>query len=116
MCGRNEDLQKLWKPKNNDWILIKKSREIQILYKVGEYPNKIIKDNTVYLPTQEQLQEMILNNGHQGYDNSGIATMLSYFSMEYKLEDLTFNELWLCYVMHEKYHKIWTGEKWEAIK
>ena len=22
------------------------------------------------------------------------------------------NELWLAFVMHEKYHKVWTGEKW----
>jgi len=22
------------------------------------------------------------------------------------------NELWLAFVMHEKYQKIWTGEKW----
>ena len=31
-------------------------------------------------------------------------------------EDFSITELLFCFIMSEKYNKIWTGEKWEEIK
>jgi len=67
----------------------------------------------IWLPTQEQLQEMILNHGHPGYDNGGILFGIMKFADDNKLGEISMNELWLAFVMKEKYNKVWTGEKWE---
>ena len=128
MCEGAEKIQKAWKPKFGDYVKEKQYGDLMIIAqiveshdircisyryrKTGYKSERYLKSNFIYLPTQEQLQEMILNHGHHGYDNSGIATMLSLFSMDYKLEDLTFTELWLAYVMKEKYNKIWNGKEW----
>ena len=75
----------------------------------------------IWLPTQEQLQGMYKQKWANG------QTYLDYFYQWAKKqynpfvlnrEDISWNELWLAFVMHEKYHKIWTGEKWikEVIK
>ena len=62
----------------------------------------------VWLPRQDQLQEMVdggfahqtLERFYQWY-HSGISKCLS--SME---------QLWLAFVMKEKYNKTWDGETW----
>jgi len=36
-------------------------------------------------------------------------------TFELDIKEATLNELWLAFVMHEKYHKIWTGEKWVKV-
>jgi len=83
--------------------------------------------NVVYLPTQERLQEMILKIFSPFAKIIKFSEFVSNYVKLYrdtKYEDLywrdlyptaieSMNELWLMYVMYEKYHKIWTGEKWE---
>ena len=82
--------------------------------------------NVVYLPTQERLQEMILKIFSPFAKIIKFSEFVSNYVKLYrdtKYEDLywrdlypttieSMNELWLMYVMYEKYHKIWTGEKW----
>jgi len=62
----------------------------------------------VWLPRQDQLQEMILGKGHL---KSGVLVMLSLFADEYKYNDYSFEQLWLAFVMHEKFGKVWDNEK-----
>lgn len=75
-------------------------------------------EKLTWLPTQDQLQEMVdrplwqLNFGFidwlcdtdEGYDEGYIQHHhLSFTSME---------QLWLAFVMKEKYNKVWNGAKW----
>ena len=73
-------------------------------------------DIFVWLPTLEQLFEMTVNHGHHGYDIGGILFHIKIFVDDNKLNEYTIKEVVLMWVMQEKYHKSWTGEKWEAIK
>ena len=86
----------------------------------------LIGDSYIWLPTLEQLFEMV------DWDNYKIAKCKKeyfcwfadpekevhaewgdhYLLYEYK----SIQEVILSIVMYEKYHKVWTGEKWEAIK
>ena len=65
----------------------------------------------IYLPTQEQLQSLLNITDWQ--------IMFKKFRYFYKYATVDniflMNELWLAFVMYEKYNKIWNGEKWEAI-
>jgi len=93
--------------------------------------NEMHKKTCIYLPTQEQLQEMVLEPYSPFAKLITISDFVSDYGKFYKsskeLNDLywsklypvaieSINEFWLMFVMYKKYHKIWTGEKWEEAK
>ena len=79
----------------------------------------------IWLPRQDQLQEMIqdnsqhyLNSVHQiwyefaEYDGDG-----SIFAIpDYLKHIASMEQLWLAFVMKEKYNKIWNGKGWVGNK
>jgi len=83
--------------------------------------------NAIWLPTQEQLQEMAYESGHPGYlldkfvwwvidyEKYRYSGEISYPSLEdFVCRDFSsMNELWLAFVMWKKYHKVWDDEKEE---
>ena len=93
---------------------------------VGEFGAFWDDGGFIWLPTQERLQEMILKIFSPFAKIIKFSEFVSNYVKLYrdtKYEDLywrdlyptaieSMNELWLMYVMYEKYHKIWTGEKW----
>ena len=93
---------------------------------VGEFGAFWDDGGFIWLPAQERLQEMILKIFSPFAKIIKFSEFVSNYVKLYrdtKYEDLywrglyptaieSMNELWLMYVMYEKYHKIWTGEKW----
>ncbi len=78
--------------------------------------------NPLWLPTQSQLQEMLLN---RAVSNIGLAVMglLGRFNEfcyrgDWHNLDVTnsLEQLWLAFVMKELYSKIWNGEDWVIYK
>lgn len=89
-------------------------------------------DRDVWLPRQDQLQEMVRGiyeenhkhtlaniKGHKYYDPSFIhRIMFACFSKWFGEEDTyvqqfaSSEQLWLAFVMKEKYGKVWNGEDW----
>jgi len=95
-------------------------------------------DYCIWLPTQDQLQEIILKDRYclhyQGRElikdfytfthpedmleamfinsktNERISKECAYISAFTSME-----QLWLAFVMKEKYNKIWNGEEWENV-
>ena len=130
MCEKAEEIQKEWKPKIGDkFANIDHAIGMIILFPVTkEEKQNFIKDK-FWLPTQEQLQEMILkifspfakiikldefvSNYVKIY--KGTKYEKKYWVELYPTAIESINEFWLMYVMYEKYHKIWTGEKWVKI-
>lgn len=114
MCEKADEIQKAWKPKNFDRYILeneKKYDEDAILYACIDDDLELDYDtkDKIYLPTQEQLQEMMSKE-------FGTVLLISDF-YNFAIENLlpfdSMNELWLAFVMHEKYHKIWTGKDWK---
>jgi len=88
----------------------------------------------VFIPRQDQLQEMIGVTDEMRESGwkpdficqwdwaiqQGRLTESDYISSIFPNGDYEFCEsweqLWLAIVMHEKYHKTWTGENWVAEK
>lgn len=78
----------------------------------------------IWLPTQEQLQEMVLPTLREKYNNSAplrkmggegnwvIDLFCGCVNEDRLFHSNNMNELWLAFVMYEKYDKIWTGERW----
>ena len=69
-------------------------------------------DDFVWLPTQEQLQELAMSRGH--FDFS-LVTLFSCFSRNFEHKFSSLNELWLAFVMIMIYDRCWNDEKqkWE---
>ncbi len=81
---------------------------------------KACRQTHIWLPTQDQLQEMIVNSTPIGL----IKVMYNrvYGAVEPKLgfsyygKFTSMEQLWLAFVMKEKYNKIWDGEGWKEEK
>lgn len=144
MCEKAEEIQKL-KPKGiwhlhydpehqndpdrldnrdylyNSFYYLPREDKMAILKWDNDEEHPIIGnyyDNTegaIWLPTQEQLQEMVLVPKNTLIPD--IFTMISFlnvFMAVNKYDDM--NELWLAFVMKERWNKIWTGKNWELTK
>ena len=125
-CKQAEEIQEGWKPEEYDiftydgtslfrYPLVKRTKEW------------MAKHAPIWLPTQEQLQEMLKYYYHYatpyqvkdlGWGDSINEYMLKkLMKFEKNNREIVYdlNSLWLAFVMHELYNKIWTGEKWEEI-
>ncbi len=70
----------------------------------------------VWLPRQDQLQKMV--SADWGDDIGGFAFAFHVFIHEDRKRKLshvgyTWEQLWLAYVMYERYQKCWTSEEWQ---
>ena len=77
-----------------------------ICFDLTQGPNRCI-----WLPRQDQLQEMI----HSEYDPyfGAMLTHLMNFYNKIQSVYLTMEQLWLAFVMKEKYNKTWNGTDWK---
>lgn len=72
--------------------------------------------NGVAFKTQDQLQEMIHDLKYSKRQFSGSHGLLRDFGYwveeESNLPCASMEQLWLAFVMKEKYQKVWTGNDW----
>jgi len=121
MCESAEEVQKKWVPNIGDWCLDSEN-EIKVLGNVVNYyaPSKSAAGPgcggcslgyklKTWLPRQDQLLEMMDGQGNLPLVLQGLCKKAdSWGGKEYK----SFEQLWLGFVMQEKYHKTWNGENW----
>ena len=114
MCKKAEEIQdimgEVWIPFGQD-----------ILYSYEDVFAKKLTDNgnrwhCIWLPRQDQLQEMYLNSMPDG-TYTKIFTLVEAFyghfeQYGYPSYAFSMEQLWLAFVMKEKYGKIWDGEDW----
>jgi len=68
--------------------------------------------NFIWLPRQDQLQEMVKDNYDCVYDmNLDFTMWWQQISIAHKKE-MSLEQLWLGFMMQEKYKKIWDGKNW----
>ena len=71
--------------------------------------------SNISLPRQDQLQEMMFEESDKEVMPDAITKLLGYFN-DYSLtvcpQFASMEQLWLAFVMKEKYNKIWNGEDW----
>jgi len=63
-------------------------------------------EKSVWLPRQDQLQEMIGGDIQYRWDRCNEF----WFDITHSVG--SFEQLWLAFVMKEKFNKIWNGEEW----
>jgi hypothetical protein len=80
--------------------------------------------NGVWLPRQDQLQEMVINHRYvMAIPINAVIALLDYFQdwvlnkcdgldWSYSATYLSMEQLWLAFAMREIYNKTWNGEDW----
>ena len=105
MCEKAVEIQKIWNPTFGDWL----QDEYISIVSDEELARENKKKNDVWLPRQDQLQEMVgCNPGNWIIWMDKFISDREYF---YTLE-----QTWLAFVMKKKYGKIWNGEDWVVVK
>jgi len=122
MCREAKEIQEAWEPDPGDWyqkVFSLKHNNISVHIVGGDdWFDPKEGDGWVWLPTQSQLQKMLI-----GQDINQMVVGLNSFhekncaQMELKRWSLfnSMEQLWLAFVMENKFGKRWTGETWEAI-
>jgi len=127
MCEMAEEIQEGWEPKEGNCAYSLRGGAYILFTQViliGDALGRFKFDHT-WLPRQDQLQEMINQdcvlheqielfgewcNPYDEYQRDHCRRMQNY------VESLaSFEQLWLAYVMHEKYGKVWDDKKEEWV-
>ena len=107
MCERAVEIQNLKPHVKFNYFAGDKSREI---YYGGIDP---IETNYIWLPTQSQLQGMVLPSKCNAYWLVNQMNCMCTNDNAYGLcGNPSMEQLWLAFVMKEKYQKTWGGKDW----
>lgn len=101
MCKASKEIQKLWKPKTGDsfssWPLWNEKL-------FGCDYNNLRMNSMIWLPRQDQLQEMIKRPQDKTMGRFYTWYINNYFN--------SFEKGWFSYVMKENYGKVWNKNEW----
>jgi len=108
MCREAREIQESWECEIGDWYI---NRTICVV--CDHDPT----DDSIWLPRQDQLQEMVgvkkLTWGWIPFLRFCVTG--DWTINKYSLLFESMEQLWLAFVMKEKYNKTWNGETWNAI-
>ncbi len=110
-------VQKQWKPDFGDFFVSlsagRTSPCLSVVSELEKKPSYLKTIKAVWIPRQDQLQEMVIENYAAPWDlaiafsNVLIADKASYFDSFDSME-----KLWLAFVMLEKHKKKWKDGEW----
>jgi len=121
MCEMAGEIQKRWGKEHGDTYYVlctrynetdsyidKFSNSSYEMHKVGKRGST---DKCVFLPRQDQLQEMVNQNTNYTIALNGFGLIIK--NREFILIDKQFSweQLWLAFVMHEKFNRVWNEEE-----
>ncbi|MHB8362719.1 MAG: hypothetical protein ACYDBX_03815 [Patescibacteria group bacterium] len=125
MCEKADEIQRKWEWGKGDYYYSKYGIYTDILLN-KDYINagkpdaeERNADEYIWLPRQDQLQEMMfpqLSTGlsvHYTFADFIDENYLHYpVEMAKEYDKLSMEQLWLMYVMKEKFNKTWNEDKW----
>lgn len=128
MCEKAEEIQGIeLNIDMGDYFCSKEDKKIEILdepYNNTKFPEDFI-ENLIWLPRQDQLQEMVIGNGNKFKNHIHALNFFIDFQYDeefdekkedYIIKYASMEQLWFAFVMKEKYNKVWGGEDWTIQK
>ena len=141
MCELAKEIQKRWDECDDYDIIYYESHgqvpviEVYTPHQTYEYLETNLDDMSkfVWLPRQDQLQDMFKPTNEEAEEMlkrmnytwsplSEFCTIEMFSRLGYRrygnptpLKVDTFEKLWLCHVMVEKYKKVWNGKEWVRV-
>jgi len=111
MCKEAKEIQKGWKHRAGDFCCPGFDNIIWIVgFNVGF--DKLDRGNLIWLPRQDQLQEMVNENNLTAL----LQDFISWLSKECNLpmHNTSMEQLWLVFVMLDN-NKSWDGKEWQEV-
>lgn len=140
MCKKAIQIQDLWEYKQGDWFVdkdfykygvnvlendIRDDSSGDYFYSKTELIKSLKDNDSIWLPRQDQLQEMIKGEKHMhllfteiaAYFHGSIDPFMQVGRDNYTVDsDNSAEQMWLGFVMAKKYQKQWDGEDWISVK
>jgi len=115
MCRKAVEVQEYWHNSPHtitEWarsyFVSPKDDSLIHYYDFESYPQH--STGYTWLPRQDQLQDMVETNIN--YLMSRFTTCMVSFQDEYIEQFRSMEQLWLAFVMHEKFSKVWRDGEW----
>ena len=109
MCNHPK-IQEQWKPKDGDWVYWPGNRASYVIAEDDYSIEEHAKGHT-WLPTQDQIQEMMGINTVGDFKKAVFDIFFSCYGMS-KERFTTPKQLLLAYYMYEKHDLTWDEDKW----
>jgi len=122
MCEKAEEIQKEWEPDDGDCCYDKYAKLLYpfisgdiVWHALGDTK----RERYIFLPRQDRLQEMVKDKYGQA-DPVGLIWALYRFAGPNRVgiasEFRSMEQLWLAFVMSQKYGKVWNSDKEEWVE
>ena len=105
--------------REGDYFWVHDREMIDICEACGHKHSYHVEDKVVWLPRQDQLQEMVMRENCSEDIKDGAFLTTCLMVDWYKESGFTqsgwfssMEQLWLAFVMKEKYNKVWNGSEW----
>ena len=118
MCEKADEIQSIAEiPTHDSGFFWCKAHDILMDYCDGGYlfckMASCRSDKYTWLPRQDQLQNMVIFPDHPYYQIGRFnVTIDEWCDKNYLASGASMEQLWLAFVMKEKYNKVWNGEEW----
>jgi hypothetical protein len=118
MAREAKEIQEGWEPKPGDKVY---NNTFGFSHLPNEFVEDVIRDMYLWLPRQEDLQELYLNGLEEpiseimAFINFKDWVLLTRIIGNGGWENGNLTELWLSFVMETCYHKHWDGKTWVVI-
>jgi len=105
MCGKAVEIQELIeKPTTGKYVYDGK-------FCVDENDRLWLADDKVCLLRQDQSQDMLPDEPNHFPSLTWIEKFAEFYKLNYQ-KRWTMEQLWLAFVMNERFNKVWDGENW----
>lgn len=125
VCQKAGEIQGQCKPAIGEWFCWKPTGQVDIIRTdvFADIAQNNIGGSFIWLPRQDQLQEMLGNyddvlgywqkiTWHWWHDEDGEFHNSNIDIKKYLGKFTSMEQLWLAFVMSEKYNKVWDSEDW----
>ncbi len=133
MCEKALEIQELWKPETGDYVYSIRNGNhkdhLRIItnsdvvgcrnpYKPEIWNTTPIlqrkRTKNIFIPRQDHLQGMVIDNvGCEEWWENKLFTMCYVFMQTHNMAWQSMEQLWLAFVMSERYSKQWNGTEWK---
>ena len=130
MCEKAKEIQRIWKPKLEDWVYDEYAKNWvgKSIYVLGCEWAQIEKNKdfsnyrqiykVIWLPTLEQLQEIYCQE-YEGGKDMWDAFYEFFYGKKLYIEDVIgfydTKAIWLAFVMWKRYKKVWDYKKEDRV-
>ena len=120
MCAKAQEIQESWKPAVGDflWLGEKYICDPEACRVLNIDPLKFDKRGKVWLPRQDQLQGLLYPKPDNPVSLHAYCSLLVEFLERFreKINPTSYEQLWLAFVMWDRYNKIWDEKREEWVE